>query len=1096
MGRSAAVERAWWLRAMCSCLLISAVLAGCGRDDSAPASSESAVVDAGKATCRRFTTCVPENPCHTGWVTGCRGNTPICTDIGGWLSNGTSCGDDLVCSSGECVACAGGDACAVKDMYGNPDPCSPGAPCANVEDPCHVAAMTCVNAPACASTGQPVQDGTACAGGVCRDGSCAACGPTAPCPAPTCYAAGQVSCATGACEPASEPLQDGTACGSSGEICVAGVCSATAPALLVRTASGGLMDVTGTSWTECHPNEPVAGMSRRAIDAFGAGTFTHTDVVFTSALDCTGPTDASLGFSVTAPTLSAGDRWVGWEWTPPPGIAPTVMATAVLLYGIDPATGLPPSLKFLWFVNDLAAVQTLHEGAKDVVAPDGYPALLRTEGRARVDVGSCQQDAPCQGPGSVCTTWTIDCSSGVPACMPRGTAADGTSCGVAGETCGSGTCAGIPGAPIVVRAASGGAIDLTGTTWMTCHPGSPEPGNSRWTSDLYGPGTITHREEVYVGSLDCTGTTDPARSFLASATIETTGDRLVGWTNGAPPTPGLGTSVVATGVVISGTDAGTPFSFPDLRFVDDVHASPRVLYQGNGDGPLAADGFPAQLANDQGREAVAPLATYDTLAGATLDGQLWQTPVFTRAVADGKALLHVRADDMQARTLQGVTYTNAVSVASGANRVTTLGADVTVPAAGSARTGTAIVLGGIRLTYQPALNRRMSFPAQNANVLSASVELYDTGSGLRVRRRFFVCNDPACVAYGSDGIASSDPVEFTVSGVNAFAPAAYDTTYTLQLSFDEATNVFSWSVQGGQFAAPVSGSADVSAWAAGVGIAMGTSTNGFASAQIMARATDEVGGSSGSVSAEFGNVIVGLNGAPPSLWDDFATRGSTPATGFSPALWGSAGSEVTLDGGSLRIHADRTSVSGGGGGTSTAVNAMYPAPFHVWQANVAIVADRPAATPGSVNTVLLGGSFYNDGSAGAGAGDATGDVRANVALGTGTASYTVFKCTNALCSPSTWVAGGALTPSGNHPLGVGTVHTLRVQSSPATNLFTFGLDDAPPVQVDVSTLAPAAFPTPRVPVKFIVTTVSIGSGAVAGTSAAIDAAVNDVRYAP
>jgi hypothetical protein len=58
----------------------------------------------GAAECRRFTACQPENPCHTGTVTGCRRAEPICTDLGGWVSNGTPCGSGAACSMGECTA--------------------------------------------------------------------------------------------------------------------------------------------------------------------------------------------------------------------------------------------------------------------------------------------------------------------------------------------------------------------------------------------------------------------------------------------------------------------------------------------------------------------------------------------------------------------------------------------------------------------------------------------------------------------------------------------------------------------------------------------------------------------------------------------------------------------------------------------------------------------------------------------------------------------------------------------------------------------------------------------------------------------------------
>jgi len=632
---------------------VALALPGCGSDSGGggDAALASALAD-GRAECRRFTTCVPENPCHTGWVTGCRKDVPICTDIGGWLDNGRTCGTQAVCYMGACVGCAAGDACPIADMYGNPDPCragviacgtgqpvceyagpapdgkacpggvcvagqctwcNPGAQCTVAEDPCHLGALTCEHGPVCVATAEPVPDGTLCTGGVCRAGACNPCGAGSWCPPPSsCYPAGQVSCTTGACEPVGVPYPDGTQCSPNGETCTGGICGTIGGHLLVRTASGTPMDMTGTVWSWCYANEPSGGMSRRGTDSFGAGTLTHTDVVFTSSLDCIGPSDPALGLTLTAQTLSQGDRVVGWDEGPPPGLAPTVTASAVLLYGIDPTLGLPATLKMLFFVDDLAEPQMLHEGDKEAIAPDGYPARLKTFGRPRAE--ACTQGAPCQGTGSACRTWAVDCSSGAAVCTEQGLVPDGTICGPAGEVCASGACTGTPGAPVVVRTASGGTVDLTGTTWTACFPGEPDPWTSRWTSDVYGAGTITHREEVYVASLECMGATDAGRSWSVSAAIETAGDRTVGWTNGTPPVWSLQTQVVATSVVISGIDpaTGTPMSFRDLRFVDELYEWPRALYQGNGDGPLESDGFPAQLANDPSREPA--------VAGRTVTG--------------------------------------------------------------------------------------------------------------------------------------------------------------------------------------------------------------------------------------------------------------------------------------------------------------------------------------------------------------------------------------------------------------------------------------------------------------------------------------------
>lgn len=482
---------------------------------------------------------------------------------------------------------------------------------------------------------------------------------------------------------------------------------------------------------------------------------------------------------------------------------------------------------------------------------------------------------------------------------------------------------------------------------------------------------------------------------------------------------------------------------------------------------------------------------YDPLDGAALDGAHWQTPQFGRSIEGGVAVISVRADAMEARTLQGATYTNAVTVLASGRRVTTFGATVSVPAASAARSGGAVLLGGIRLVYQPAANRGGLFPTANMNILSASLELFQYGAGLELRRRFYHCDDAPCVALGGSGISVVDPAGFTRSGVNATAPAAFDTTYTLEVSLDEATGTFTWTAQGGAYGSPLSGTADISAWASSVGMALGTANNGFTGAQLFARASDETGGGAASVAARFDDVRVGFDGAAATTWDDFASGT------FGPLKWGAIDSDAWLSGGSLHLASEITTAADGFASEGTVVIAMYPAMFESWQADVAIVADSPAPAAGSSDVAGILGAFYNDGTAGTGA---SGDVRARVNLGVDQASYSIFKCTVASCGPTTPIAAGPLTPSAAHPLGLGTVHALSIRWDATAKLFAFGLDDAPPVEVDPTSvpgaLAPVSSPTPRYPLHGLATTVLVSAGATAGTTARVEATFANVRGAP
>src|SRR5262249_44589984 len=120
-----------------------------------------------------------------------------------------------------------------------------------------------------------------------------------------------------------------------------------------------------------------------------------------------------------------------------------------------------------------------------------------------------------------------------------------------------------------------------------------------------------------------------------------------------------------------------------------------------------------------------------------------------------------------------------------------------------------------RLLYQPPATR-LQFPGANQDLIVFEVGLIDTGNGLRASRAVVHCDDAACVSQSSSGIAVVDPGSFSASGPNrAAAPAAYDTTYTVNISLNETTGVLTWSFAGGAFGAGVSGTADPSAYLAG-----------------------------------------------------------------------------------------------------------------------------------------------------------------------------------------------------------------------------------------------------------------------------------------
>lgn len=698
------------------------------------------------AACRHWAICEPANPCHVGQVTGCRANVPICTDIGAWRPNGTSCGTDMVCRRGECMPCDAGASCTPLDPYGQPAACSVGSIACNTGAPvckyvgpapdgtqcggdpswvckaeactwcldgsycqpadlCHQGVVeSCSTGGTCTDYGQPqpngtwcgdgmvcgagtcgacawwstcdtgipcvggytdcssgapvclpyysLPDGTPCPGGVCQwgscvaactpgesctplgnpcatgqrvcdygggfcqetgiapdgtpcgdqlvcsAGSCAPCGPLSTCTAASaCQSGGTVSCATGQCEPSGPTPPDGTICGPANETCSGGFCrGAVGNPLLIRTATGPAMNVAGTAWTACYWDEPLPGMSRRAVDGFGESSFFHGDLVFPFSLDCTGPTAQSLGMLATGSAMTEGDRYVGWFGTPPPGLPSLVTATATYVSVTDGA-GNVFSLKNLFFVNDLASPAVLlnGEGKNGPLAADGYPSVL-SGGEGRAQLPACTAGAACQGMGGPCRTWSIGCDYSAAACLETGLAADGTSCGLAGETCVAGDCVGADGVALVVRTASGGSLDLTGTLWATCRPGEPEPWMSRRKTNAFLAGGATVGEEIFASSTDCSGTPDPILSWQTFIAMVPSGDRFAGWRGPIPA--GLPATLLTTGIQLSGQIPGAPgpFTAKDLVLVDTA-PSPWRLYTGEDDNPtlLDAEGYPAYM---------------------------------------------------------------------------------------------------------------------------------------------------------------------------------------------------------------------------------------------------------------------------------------------------------------------------------------------------------------------------------------------------------------------------------------------------------------------------------------------------------------------
>lgn len=458
---------------------VGAIACGSGQpvcEEQGPAPDGTACWGGGPYVCKagQCTYCVegsigcipPEGPCHEGRMTSCStGGT--CVATGNLIPNGAWCAQDgSVCRDGDCVACPYGpcqpEGMSCYDGYvscpGGSPVCSPqgpkpdGTPCDGGGE-CRGGAciQPCVPDQPCAPSNvcysgrtvcdpfygtlcqerERLPDGTQCPGGVCASGSCSPCGPSSWCQSPTpCFGSGTISCATGQCEP-SPPPYAGSTCGLGGESCSAeGLCvDDLDPRLVVRSASGTSVDLTGTTWSHCM-TDGAPGESRRATDTYGAGTITHVEETFATP-DCTG--DPQSSWIVNGQATSAGDRLVSWAGGIPPPSAPwfwSVTATAVHVTGEDPVMG-PLDFKFLIWVNDWVAPRQLFQAENDYgMAWDGYPTLLVPETNPLQEVLACDAGAPCSPGYPTCEVFAIDCSGGAPACLSTGTfLPDGARCG-------------------------------------------------------------------------------------------------------------------------------------------------------------------------------------------------------------------------------------------------------------------------------------------------------------------------------------------------------------------------------------------------------------------------------------------------------------------------------------------------------------------------------------------------------------------------------------------------------------------------------------------------------------------------------------------
>lgn len=145
---------------------------------------------------------------------------PVCETTGD-APNGTNCGTSRICSDGSCVSCFAGGSCVPANE-------------------CHQGRRTCTSGPGCEDTGQNVNDGRACAtpGEYCVNGACKACTQGDPCtPESAPCKQGYTYCSGGVatCSAQSANAEDGKLCDGDTSACFSGVCTPLDRTIVVKS---------------------------------------------------------------------------------------------------------------------------------------------------------------------------------------------------------------------------------------------------------------------------------------------------------------------------------------------------------------------------------------------------------------------------------------------------------------------------------------------------------------------------------------------------------------------------------------------------------------------------------------------------------------------------------------------------------------------------------------------------------------------------------------------------------------------------------------------------------------------------------------------
>lgn len=431
---------------------------------------------------------------------------------------------------------------------------------------------------------------------------------------------------------------------------------------------------------------------------------------------------------------------------------------------------------------------------------------------------------------------------------------------------------------------------------------------------------------------------------------------------------------------------------------------------------------------------------YDDFSSGSISATKWSEGERQAVLQNHSAVLSTAIVNVRANAGYG---TDMVMIPPQTGVVTTLGTGIQVTRASVS--GDSTDRSGIDLLFQPPASRVGN---DLTNALFARIILSSTNGGL-AQRQLFECTAPDCSSFSGIGTSQGN---WPRDGL----PIVEGTTYTISLSVDTVSKLFTFSISGGVYTVPRSVTVDASAVISPFPVDL--SPENFVRARLLSQVRGgAAGGGDGAVTAEFTNVMVGMNDQPPLLFDDFST-----GPDFDPSKWTVGKQSVRIVGSVLEF-----ALSKEGSGTTLPMELADPN-VSLLQGDVTI-REWTLAGRGVV-TAMIQGSLYNDGTNGSGEwpnnnrpGSEVGDLIATVAMGRSRAWYEVARCDSATCSRTTVVQPA--TTFGNVTLG--TTHTLAMQWDANEQQVRFQLDDHEVITVDPIAAGYPVVGTPNRPFKRI-----------------------------